>query len=565
MSHFMMMEPTNQTFQELIGNGFKYTVPRFQRDYAWEDQQWEELWADIESLPQEHYHYMGYIVVQRKGQHDFEIIDGQQRLVTLSLIILAAMNQIKKLAEQTKDEKEREDNLERLKLLTDRFIGAKNPVSLRVDNKLSLNRNNGSCFKSICSNLEAPNRRGMPLTNKLLSKAFEFFLKKEMGGTGYEIAQFIEKLTSGMVFTKIVVQDDLNAYKVFETLNARGVQLSTPDLLKNYIFSVVTRNDDIPDPELEDLDARWSGIIDQLGENNFTEFVRYHHNFQNKLTTKKALFASIREQYTTPTAAYSYLDSLEVYAPIYASLLNPYDEWWQNQEKNYSDVQKYLEGFDLFGIKQPLTILMIGFKQFSSEEFVLLAKYLYFLSIRYNVICHRSPSEQEQLYNQIAVKIFDGTYKRASHIKNGDEFKKLYPKNEEFRNAFAFHKMPSRQSSKKIRFLLAEIECYLGHRSDYTQTVLEHICPYNPEQGWQGYFGQGVNDVQDRLGNVILLEKDTLLRSAFAEKKKFYAQTPYLLAQKVSEYAEWNLQNVNHYQRWLAEQAVSTWTIDIKE
>ena len=41
--------------------------------------------------------------------------------------------------------------------------------------------------------------------------------------------------------------------------------------------------------------------------------------------------------------------------------------------------------------------------------------------------------------------------------------------------------------------------------------------------------------------------------------------TPYLLAQKVSEYAEWNLQNVNHYQRWLVEQAVSTWTIDIKE
>ena len=91
MSDFMLMEPTNQTFQELLSNSVKYIVPGFQRDYDWDQDQWEELWADIETLDEEHYHYMGYIVLQRKGQHEFEVIDGQQRLVTLSLIVLAAM------------------------------------------------------------------------------------------------------------------------------------------------------------------------------------------------------------------------------------------------------------------------------------------------------------------------------------------------------------------------------------------------------------------------------------------------------------------------------------------
>jgi len=558
MNSFMLMEPTNQTFQELIGNGVKYTIPRFQRDYAWNQEQWEDWWADIETLEDEHYHYMGYIVLQRKGQHDFEVIDGQQRLVTLSLVVLAAMKQIKKLAGQGVEEQENE---ERLKVLTDRFIGAKNPISLKVDNKLSLNRNNGTHYKAICSNLEAPNKRGLTQTNKLLHKVFHFFLNKEMGDTGIKIAEFIEKLTSGMVFTKIVVQDDLNAYKVFETLNARGVQLSTPDLLKNYIFSVVTRNDDVSDEDLNDLDESWSEIVSQLGESNFTDFIRYHHNFQTKSVTKKNLFASVRGLADTPQKAYAYLQSLTDYAPVYASLLNPHDEWWANEAETYRPAKKYLEGFGLFNIKQPFTILMAAFKKLSGEEFVKLVRYLYVLSIRYNVICHHSPNEQEKLYNHIAMKVFRGEYARAGHVKNGEEFKKLYPEDDAFFNAFEFHKMPSRRSSKKIRFLLAEIESYLGHSLDYTKTTLEHICPYHPEQNWHEYFGEGVNDIQDRLGNVVLLEKDDLKRDRFERKKEFYRKSPFHLAQKIAEYDAWNLQNLNDYQMWLSQQAVSTWKV----
>lgn len=560
-NNFMLMEPTNQTFHELVSNGVKYTVPRFQRNYAWELEQWEDLWTDIENLDTEHFHYMGYIVLQRKGHHDFEVIDGQQRLVTLSLVILAAMKQIKDLIAQERDTTQ---NKERLQVLSNQFIGSKNPVSLRVDNKLSLNRNNALHFKNICSNLEATIPRKLALTNKLLRQAFKFFTDKKMGNSGEEIAMFIEKIASGMVFTKIVVQDDLNAYKVFETLNARGVQLSTPDLLKNYIFSVITKNDDIPDEDLDDLDLRWSEIISQLGESNFTDFIRYHHNFRAKSVTKKTLFKSVRQLTDIPENAHIYLQSLTEYAPIYASLLNPYDEWWTNQEDvGYRKVTRYLEAFSLFNIKQPFTILMIAFTKFRADEFIKLTKYLYILSIRYNVICHHSPKEQERLYNQIAIKIFNEEYTRASHIKNSEEFKKLYPDDKTFINVFEFHKMPSRQSSKKIRFLLSEIESYLGDYSvDYTKTCLEHICPYHPDQAWHDCFGDSVNDIQDRLGNVILLDKDELKRANFEQKKQTYSNSPYQLAKEVAQYDEWNIQMLNHHQNWLAEQAANTWSID---
>ena len=141
-----------------------------------------------------------------------------------------------------------------------------------------------------------------------------------------------------MLFTKIVTQDNINAYKLFETLNARGVQLSTPNLLKNHIFSTLAGNDDVSDETLDVLDEDWSTIIAQLGENNFTDFVRYHHNIQKKLVSKRALFKSVKQIAHTPQSANKYLVSLKDYAPIYAALLNPSDEWWKTRGNHIVDI-----------------------------------------------------------------------------------------------------------------------------------------------------------------------------------------------------------------------------------
>ena len=560
MSEFMLMEPANQTFSELLSNGVRYTVPRFQRDYSWEQEQWEDLWADIEGLDQEGSHYMGYIVLQRKNQQDFEVIDGQQRLVTLSLLVLATMQHIQRLIDNHEDT---ENNQERLQEITGRYIGAKDIVSLRVDNRLTLNRNNGRFYKDICSNLRPSRSRGITATNHLLRRAFEFFCDKNMGGNGEQIAGFISKFSSRLIFTKIVVQDSLNAYKVFETLNARGVQLSTPDLLKNHIFSVVTHNDDVPDETLDDLDETWSGILTQLGESDFTDFVRYHHNSHRPLVSKKALFKSVRQIHTTPEQAHGYLRALTEAVPVYVSLSKPHDEWWQREDGQYREAVHFLEGLKLFGIRQPYMILMATFlRDFSPDEFIKTLKYLYVLSIRYNVICSFSPGEQEKRYNDIAVKIAEGQFQRASHIKNSPDYQALYPADEAFKNAFEYCKMPSRRSSRKIRFLLTEIENHAGCNLRYPDTTLEHVCPYNPNQEWYRYFGEGANDIPDRLGNMVLLQRDELGQADFDSKKAHYLKSSFRLAGKVAEYDCWDLTNLDRYQSWLAEQAVRTWRVD---
>lgn len=108
---------------------------------------------------------------------------------------------------------------------------------------------------------------------------------------------------------------------------------------------------------------------------------------------------------------------------------------------------------------------------------------------------------------------------------------------------------------------MAEIEAYLGNKTDHNSTTLEHVCPYNPTEEWDDYFGEGVNDIQDRLGNMILLEKDDLRRANFEIKQKAYLESHFPLARKVATYSQWNLQNLNAYQTWLSEKAIETWKV----
>lgn len=315
---FLSMEPSNQTFKALMGNGTKYLVPRFQRDYSWSQEQWEDLWEDISDL-QEEEHYMGYIVLQRskEDKNTFHVIDGQQRLITLSILVLSAMKKIQDLIDSGTDV---DDNKKRMEGFRSDFIGSLSRTTLTPYNKLTLNRNNDQKFTKISGDLTELIHRKLTKTNKLMSDCFKFFNDKITQQSGEQIVSFIEKTADSMLFTKIVVDNDLNAYKVFETLNARGVQLSTPDLLKNYLFSqVVKDNATIDDNELDAMDEKWSEIVSELGEENFTDFVRYYHNANYPLATKKKLFGCIRDNIQQSNEALNYLNNLSKYAPIYAN------------------------------------------------------------------------------------------------------------------------------------------------------------------------------------------------------------------------------------------------------
>ena len=289
---------TTSNFGSLIGNGRRYIVPKFQRDYSWDSEQWDDLWVDIDKMILENGdHYMGYLVLQTTNSKEYLIIDGQQRFTTITLIILAAIKSIQKLIDRGEDV---EENEKRKQSLLNTYIGNIDPVTLEYDNLLVLNRNNNGYYKEYIVKLGDLRTRNTSSTEKLMKQCFEWY-ERELSSkfnSGREYAQFITTLVDNLFFTIITVNDEMNAFRVFETLNARGVQLSSSDLLKNYLFSLVDTNVQHPG-RLDTLEDKWSILTKNIRAEKLPDFVRYYWNSKNKTVRANDLFKAIRNDIKT--------------------------------------------------------------------------------------------------------------------------------------------------------------------------------------------------------------------------------------------------------------------------
>ena len=553
------LEPGNRLFSELMSNGQKYRVPRFQRDYAWDSENWDELWQDIEEVRESRVqHFMGYVVFQEGSNKAFEIIDGQQRITTLLILVIAALNKLQNLIDQQIEETE---NKTRIETYQKNLVGVFNVATLTVEPKLILNRHNNDHFSRLVQNSGIVEKRNLIQTNRKINKAFQFFQKKFAEiKSGREVAEIIADIGDGLLFTTIKVDNDLDAYTVFETLNARGLHLSTPDLLKNYLLSMLASDPKYGEDHFLDFEAQWADILEQLGETKFTAFLRTHSGMRNKLSYKKDLFKNLKKEVNEPNKILPYLRDLGTYSPIYAALQDHNDNFWKEGEGKYSAVREHLECLNIFSIKTPLSLLMAGYHELPHADFLSLLRHITTMSIRYNVICNYFPNVQEQTYNQIANKIMAG---EKSLNKLIAMLSNLYPDDDDFARKFEIKTIPSRQSSKKILFLLRKIEQQLGGKEPPTSLTLEHVLPYSPDQSWQEYFGEGaVEQGIDRLGNMALLDQNQNMgQESFAQKRKVLRNSNGHINKHIAECAEWNMDNLHDHQRWLAQQAKTVWKI----
>ena len=162
-------------YLELIGNGKQYRVPPYQRDYSWKEEQWEDLWNDILQLRsnREERHYLGALVVEAEDDREFLIIDGQQRLATLSLLALAVIAMLDSMANDGIDP---ENNSERSRELRNRFLGEKDPASLVERSRLHLNDTDNAFYQDRLIQLRRPlNLRKLPKSNRQLWKCYQYF------------------------------------------------------------------------------------------------------------------------------------------------------------------------------------------------------------------------------------------------------------------------------------------------------------------------------------------------------------------------------------------------------
>lgn len=564
MARINLLDTRTTSFGDLIGNGRIYRVPLFQRDYSWNEENWEELWQDILALHTDpnSSHYMGALVLQNSSTSDkeFTIIDGQQRLATLSIVAIAVIDKIRKLVER---EEQKEANQERQEILKRTYLSDRDPRSLRYSSKLLLNENNNDFYQSNLINLRKPlNIRSLSNSNQLLWQAFQYFsnhleeLQSVVQG-GENLAEFLtDTVAQRLLFIQINVEDELNAYTVFEALNARGIELSSTDLLKNYLFSLFQGPDD-----LQESQRQWRRIVNTVQMEKFPEFLRYYLRLKQTRVRRDRLFKVVRESVKDGQQVFELLDQLENYGSLFIALSNSNDEFWRDASEN----RPYIRELELFRVKQAYPTLFAAYERFSPENFTRLLKLVCVLSFRYTVVSSLNPNELETLYNKVAIAIVNSEITNPKQVF--DNLRSIYVSDEKFLQDFFLLSISTKGQKKKlVRYILFKLEADASRiEVNEDSFSIEHILPESPSSEWEQSFSDAqIEEMAYRIGNLTPLEPHfnrQVGNELYPVKQMIYQQSVYTLTKNVLA-EEWNPNAVATRQKHLAQRAVHIWRSD---
>lgn len=269
----------NEIFNQKI-----FRIPDFQRGYSWENKQLNDFWEDLLNLKESKIHYTGLLTVEPinrskikqmekwkddlwlfdSGFNAYYLIDGQQRLTTSIILI----NEILNCLDNDEDIffKPKQYWIEKF-LYQDYKGGYKSYLFGYEKDNPSDEFFKTRILKQISSTADKVPEQTLYTAN--LENASKFFADKLMNIDTEEREQIFKKITSYMKFNFYEIDDELDVYITFETMNNRGKPLSTLELLKNRLIYLSTMLEDkeIIDRLRNEINEAWKTIYEYLGKN----------------------------------------------------------------------------------------------------------------------------------------------------------------------------------------------------------------------------------------------------------------------------------------------------------
>lgn len=298
----MIQNVSNKPVAELFSseNQVSYFIPKYQREYIWSKFNWESLFDDVDESVGGH--FLGSIICinDQRDSHkaaELELVDGQQRTTTISLLYLALYKYF--FSNMPDDDEEARHELFSFKKKI--VLNNKNPRLTPSNTASNLEDYNWIFFEVLGNGVNKPLKKPKFLGLRRMYKAFDYFWdrlnekdEKDAPIFNYVKAQeFLEKLNKATI-VKIDVIGHSDAFTLFETLNNRGVPLSAVDLIKNKLLGKLEKNsDDKNQSTLDDNYERWSGVVTNLTDEYSTQerFLRQFYNafkVDSSIEVKKA-------------------------------------------------------------------------------------------------------------------------------------------------------------------------------------------------------------------------------------------------------------------------------------
>jgi len=293
----MKIDASDKEIQDIFSLGY-FKIPRFQRPYSWGRDEVDNFWNDVISERSEDY-FIGSMVVYQLQKPYFGIVDGQQRLTTITLILAAVRNAFLR---------ENEENLARgiHKYIEQNNINNEREFILNTETSFPYLQDHIQSFRGLEVDCEVGNEEKNLSTafDLINSKISQLIQRNTNNDTQAELPLFDQInpavilksirdkiLSLKLVFIQLDNEDD--AYLIFETLNARGRDLNTSDLVKNLLLKQIKANN----AKLDSAKESWNYLIkkfDDVNEADITDsFLLHYWISEYEYTTDKKLFSKI--------------------------------------------------------------------------------------------------------------------------------------------------------------------------------------------------------------------------------------------------------------------------------
>lgn len=584
------------TFRQLFQNKIQFIIPFFQRGYAWDKDQWKQLFEDIENeilndlthnnndLSNLEHFFSSIVVMSRNNQsldgiQKFDVLDGQQRLTTVYIII----GKIKKILEQRID-------------IQQAMLFAKN-LQIYIENNLNFGEEDDykrlkifsskgdrlSTYKIIFSS--EPNSPFVALDNQFINYESHVVKFERWLDGRYKLA---EKSTDDLIILANIFLDCLkivwipldndtnNAQAIFESLNARGTPLEASELLCNYIFRGFEHKNHQEKEELHN--KYWLSTKNQVQD--FDNYLKYLYSVgQSRIIgTGRKIYTFFKKNNSIINEEQSiiHLENIKKMAKFYNLIKFP-------ERTNFdNDIKAILYNFNTTDIDSAIPFLMEILVEFNEnkitkDETLLVLKEIMIMLIRIKVTGHDT-KEIGSFFPSLYTKIKDGDSLNLNKLHEVMKKFDYLIDDDSFCNALIERGLYTTTNTSFLRMLLIEIDrsqSVFGQFPDYTTlNTIEHILPQKSltrdNDGWAKYLEEDshredLTKYIHSLGNLLLLSTPANSHASdnpFEEKIKTYHRVTFLNRDVIERYNKgitWNIEAIKERSKDLAKIALDIW------